>query len=66
MELAVNGERREVPDGCTVAGLLEVLKISAGRVAVEVNASVVKRADHGQRILPAGDAVEVVAFVGGG
>jgi sulfur carrier protein len=66
MELAVNGEKRELPDGCTVAGLLEVLKIPAGRVAVEVNATVVKRADHGQHALQAGDSVEVVAFVGGG
>jgi thiamine biosynthesis protein ThiS len=35
-------------------------------VAVEVNAEVVKKADYPTRALRPGDAVEIVAFVGGG
>jgi len=66
MCLSVNGEEREVPAGCTVAGLLEILGVVRGRVAVEVNLQVVRRADHETHRLQAGDRVEVVAFVGGG
>jgi len=66
MQVTLNGEVREVPDGITVAGLLAHLGIKAPRVAVEVNETVVTRADHGARMLRAGDAVEIVAFVGGG
>jgi sulfur carrier protein len=66
MELSVNGEPRELPDGTTVAQLLATLELASARVAVEVNTQVVKKADHASRILRPGDAVEVVAFVGGG
>ena len=66
MQLTVNGEPREVPDGLTVRALLEHLAVKAPRVAVEVNASVVKRAEHQTTALKPGDAVEIVTFVGGG
>ncbi|HVP67480.1 MAG TPA: sulfur carrier protein ThiS [Anaeromyxobacteraceae bacterium] len=66
MQVTLNGEVRELPDGTTVAGLLAQIGIKAQRVAVEVNETVVTRADHGARVLRSGDAVEIVAFVGGG
>ena len=66
MRLSVNGEPREVPDGTTVAALLEALGLRRGGVAVEVNAEVVPRATYARRVLGAGDRVEVVTFVGGG
>lgn len=66
MQLMVNGEPREVGDGATVAQLLAELAVRAERVAVEVNAEVVKKADYAARTLRPGDAVEIVAFVGGG
>ena len=66
MEVEINGEKRQVPEGLNVSGLLVFLKIPPGRVAVEVNAQVVKRVDHPEHRLQAGDQVEVVAFVGGG
>lgn len=66
MEIVINGERREIPDGLTVAGLLEHLGVDRSRVAVEVNLSVVRRADHAAHALAPGDRVEIVAFVGGG
>jgi len=62
----VNGERRQVPDGTTVAQLLDTLGIARDRVAVEVNLDVVPRAEHASRSLSPGDRVEVVSFVGGG
>ena len=66
MQIAINGEIREVPDGSTVAALLALLGIKAPRVAVEVNEAVVTRDRHAEHVLHAGDSVEIVAFVGGG
>jgi sulfur carrier protein len=66
MQVTINGEVREIPDGMTVAGLLAHLGVKAPRVAVEVNETVITRAEHAGRELRAGDAVEIVAFVGGG
>jgi len=66
MELLVNGEKREIPSGLTVAGLLDFLAVPSERVAVEVNHAVVRRVDHDSHVLAEGDEVEVVAFVGGG
>lgn len=66
MKLLVNGEPREVREGITVLGLLQELKVTAERVAVEVNAEVIRRARHAEHRLLEGDKVEVVTFVGGG
>jgi sulfur carrier protein len=66
MQIQVNGEPREVPDGVTVRALLELLDVKAPRVAVEVNAEVVTRARHADTRLAQGDRVEIVTFVGGG
>jgi len=66
MRVTLNGEQRELPDGRSVAGLLAHLGVKAPRVAVEVNEAVVTKDRYeAQRIGP-GDAIEIVAFVGGG
>lgn len=66
MQVRLNGELREVPDGVTVAGLLAHLGVKAQRVAVEVNEVVVTRDRYDTQLLAPSDAVEIVAFVGGG
>ncbi|MHB8877783.1 MAG: sulfur carrier protein ThiS [Myxococcaceae bacterium] len=66
MKLKVNGEAREVPEGLTLSGLLAQLALDPSKVAVEVNACVVRRARHQEHLLAAGDQVEIVTFVGGG
>ncbi len=66
MQVKLNGEIREVPDGTTVSGLLAHLGVKAQRVAVEVNEAVVTKDRYEAHALQAGDAVEIVAFVGGG
>lgn len=66
MRVILNGEHREIPDGLTVAGLLAHLGVKAPRVAVEVNESVVVKDRYEKTQLKPGDAVEIVAFVGGG
>lgn len=66
MQLQINGQSRELPDGLTVAALLTLLEIKALRVAVEVNAEVVVKSRHQSTALQPGDQIEIVTFVGGG
>ena len=65
IEVYVNGERRTVATGTTVADLLASLDLR-GRVAVERNREVVPRAEHASAALRPGDRLEIVGFVGGG
>jgi sulfur carrier protein len=66
MRVHVNGEEREVPDGLTLAALLDFLRVEKARVAVELNTEIVRRALHAQTALKSGDQIEIVTFVGGG
>ena len=66
MQVTVNGQQREVPDGITVAELLEQLQIQTRYTAVERNLEIVPRAHYAQQRLQAGDQLEVVTLVGGG
>jgi sulfur carrier protein len=64
--VSVNGEQHAVAAGACVADLLRQLGLDQGRVAVERNRAVVPRSAHAQTRLEAGDALEIVTFVGGG
>ena len=64
--IEVNGEKREIPAGLHVRGLLDFLKVDAGRVAVELNREIVRKTDWEGTAVEAGATVEVVMFVGGG
>ncbi len=66
MNVHVNGAQRTLENACTVARLLDELKLAEQPCAVEVNAVVVPRREHDQRTLADGDAVEIVTLVGGG
>jgi thiamine biosynthesis protein ThiS len=62
----LNGELREVPEGLTLAALIEWLKLPRDRVAVEQNLEIVPRARWNVTPIQAGDQLEVVHLVGGG
>jgi len=62
----VNGERRSIGEGKTIADLLAELALGGRRVAVELNRDIVPAAEYGSRALSDGDTVEIVQFVGGG
>jgi sulfur carrier protein len=66
MQITVNGDVHEVPEGLTVRGLVEHLGLTDGPVAVERNREVVPRAEHPSTPLSVGDVLEIVHFVGGG
>jgi thiamine biosynthesis protein ThiS len=64
--VTINGEKRTLPDGATVASLLAELGLSALPAAVEVNKRLVPKRRHTEQPLADGDIVEVVTLVGGG
>lgn len=66
IKIQLNGEARDVPEGLTLAVLLEWLKLPADRVAVEYNLEIVSRDRWKEKSVQAGDRLEVVHFVGGG
>ncbi|MEW6774761.1 MAG: sulfur carrier protein ThiS [Bdellovibrionota bacterium] len=66
MQLTVNGEKQQVPDGLSVGGLLAHLSVDREKVAVEVDRQVVPKAQYEEKKLSSGAQVEIVQFVGGG
>ena len=62
----VNGESRMIAAGASVATLLTQMALAGRRVAVERNGEIVPKGRHGDTLLVAGDALEIVAAVGGG
>ena len=66
VQVTVNDEPRALPEGATVADLVAALQIGPRRIAVELNRTVVRRADYACTTLRHGYAVEVIHFVGGG
>jgi thiamine biosynthesis protein ThiS len=66
VEIMVNGGPRQVPEGATIAALLAELGLEPRQVAVEVNLELAPRGQHAERVLHAGDRLEVVTLVGGG
>jgi len=66
IEIVVNGEPRRVAERSTLLQLLETLGLDPRTVVVELNREIVRRPRLGETALAAGDAVELVHFVGGG
>ncbi|WP_312904516.1 sulfur carrier protein ThiS [Stutzerimonas nitrititolerans] len=66
MHIQLNGERYELPDGQSVADLLQRLELTGRRLAVELNQDIVPRSQHAAILLGEGDQVEVVHAIGGG
>jgi sulfur carrier protein len=66
MKLFVNGDRRDVVEGATVADLVNEMETPPSGVAVAVNGEVVPKAGWGEVPLTEGDRVEVLSAIGGG
>ena len=66
MNIYLNGDAYEVSANCTVAQLLDILKLSGRRLAVEIELEIVPRSSYGARILRDGEHVEIVHAIGGG
>ncbi len=66
MHIQLNGETLELPEGASVADLIERLELTGRRVAVERNLDIVPRSQYGSTALAEGDRLEVVHAIGGG
>lgn len=64
--LTINGDRREVPEGLTLATLLTHLGLDPRMVVVEQNRVIVRKNTIAVAKVAAGDEIEIVHFVGGG
>jgi sulfur carrier protein len=66
VKATINGEERELPDGMTVAALLELLGTSRSGIAVARNERVVRRAEYETHTIDDGDSIEIIKAVAGG
>ena len=66
LQVKLNGEPRELPDGATMAEAVTELTAAATGVAAAVNGDVVPRGSWTVTFLHDGDQVEVVTAVQGG
>lgn len=66
LTIEINGEKRQVEPGLTVAELLEQIGVTGRRVAVERNREIVPRTAWDSTELAAGDSFEIIELVGGG
>jgi len=66
MIVVVNGERRELPEGSTVAQVVERLGAAPSGVAVAMDGEVVPRASWAGTAVPEGAAIDVLTAVQGG
>ncbi|AOS84024.1 thiamine biosynthesis protein ThiS [Chlorobaculum limnaeum] len=64
--IILNGERREVPAGATVADLLVIADAGSQPVAVVVNENIVRPDQRDSCVLQDEDQVEILVFAGGG
>ena len=66
MRLTLNGAEREAPALASVADLAAWLALPAFGTAIELNGTVVRRAEQASTALREGDRLEIVRLVGGG
>ncbi|HWF12898.1 MAG TPA: sulfur carrier protein ThiS [Candidatus Acidoferrales bacterium] len=66
IQIVVNGESREVPQGSGISALLTLLGLPNDRVAIERNLEILPRSLWSTITVQQGDKYEIVHLVGGG
>ena len=66
MDIEVNGRFMSLPDGSTVAHLLDTMELTGKRIAIERNREIIPKSQYAHTALAHGDRLEVVAAAGGG
>jgi len=66
IEITINGEPRQIPSELSVTDLVALLELTAQRLAIELNLSILPRGVWAETSLRDGDKLEIVHFVGGG
>ncbi|NOX42491.1 MAG: sulfur carrier protein ThiS [Gammaproteobacteria bacterium] len=66
MQIIVNGNTSDVPVDFTAEQLIESLRLTGKRLAMEVNMEIVPRSTFESYQFTSGDRVEIVHAIGGG
>ncbi len=66
MQVIINGEPREVPEGVNLSQLIGLLGLDGSRIAVECDRNIVTRDLWAETPVAEGARLEIVMFVGGG
>lgn len=66
ISIILNGEARQIPEEIDLESVIDLFCLPKKRVAVEMNKTVIRRADWPDTQVRDGDRLEVVHFVGGG
>jgi len=66
MNIILNGQSQAINDGTTISELIASLGLQNKRLAVEVNQTLIIRAEFPEYQLKDNDTVEVVQAIGGG
>lgn len=66
INVTINGEPRDIAAGRTITDLLGDLGLHPRLIVVEYNREILDREQYGTTEVRAGDALELVHFVGGG
>ena len=66
MLVTINGEAFTLEEGLSLTRLLAQFEISAEKVAIERNLTIVHAQEFEKTILADGDRIEIVHFMGGG
>lgn len=66
MKASINGEEHDLPDGVTVAQLLQHVRAPERGIAVAKNDRVVRRAAFDEERINEGDRIEIIRAVAGG
>ncbi|MDD2266212.1 sulfur carrier protein ThiS [Sulfuricurvum sp.] len=66
MQIKVNGEMREIPEGSAMLDLIRSLGLEERVMASALNMEIVKQDAWGNTLLKEGDTIELLDFVGGG
>ena len=64
--MIINGKEEHIATPITVAELVELRRLRADRVAVELNGEIVPRSKRAETQLKGTDTLEIVTFVQGG
>jgi sulfur carrier protein len=66
VKATINGETRELPEGTTIASLLEQLGVVRNGIAVSRNDRIVRRVEYTSSVVADGDTIEIIKAVAGG
>jgi sulfur carrier protein len=66
MQVKINGETHTIDEGTTLAELVSRLELADRRIAVEINQTIVPRAQHAETLLRVDDNIEIIHAIGGG